>query len=406
MTARAWTAAAGFFAVLAAADLAGAQLAKRVLPQWFSDMPGSNPRTYSPIYHHGFRPLADTMQRFGPLLYPIRTNSLGLVDAAARVVDPGAKGCRVVFAGDSFTEGVGNAWAETFVGRVAARWAARGVEVLNEAAVSYSPTVHYRKMKHLIEDRGLRADAVLLFLDPGDIADEWEQYGLDAAGNVTARARDWIMRHQRGNPTAWDRLWFLAQDNSMVLHVLHDVSRRVGRAWHGPTRDPPRPPDPAPLPAPEPPLGPIAPPPILLGPEAVARRLPGAWEDHRARWTFDAGLYDKFGRYGLVKAAVMMDRLALLLREHDISLTLLVYPWPDHIVAGDRDSVQVRFWRQWARTRDAGFVDLFPLFLDAGEAKDVLDRYTIPRDFHWNAAGHALVADAVGRAIDPRRLCR
>ena len=406
MTARAWKAAAIFVAILAAADLAGAQIAKRVMPQWFSDMPGSNPRAYSPIYHHGFRPLADTMLRFGPLLYPIRTNSLALIDGTARVVDPGAKGCRVLFVGDSFTEGLGNAWADSFVGRLAALWAERGVEVLNAAAVSYSPTVHYRKVKHLIEGRGLRADAVLLFLDLSDVADEWEQYDFDAAGNVTARVRDWLIRRQDGNPTSWDRFWFLAQDNSIVLHAARELWLRVARPWQGAIFDRPRPPDPPSRPAPEPPLGRIEPPPILLGPEAVARRLPGRSDDHRARWTIEAGLYDKFGRYGLMKAAAMMDRLVLLLRERGISLTVLVYPWTELIVAGDRDSVQVRFWRQWARTRDAGFVDLFPLFLDAGEAKEVVDQYVIPRDFHWNAAGHALVADAVDRAIDPRRFCK
>lgn len=405
MTARAWKAVAVFVAILAALDLAGAQVAKRVLPQWFRDMPGSNPRAYSPIYHHGFRPRVDTMQRIGPLLYPTRTNSLGLIDAAAREVEPGAKGCRIMFAGDSFTEGLGNAWGDTFVGRLAARWSAHGIDVLNEAAVSYSPTVHYRKIKHLLEDHGLRVDAVLLFLDVGDIADEWEQYELDAAGNVTARARDWLMRHQRGNPTLWDRWWFQAQDNSMTIHLARDLARRLAGGG-GVLPDVPRPPDPAPRPAPEPPLGRIEPPPILVGPAAAARHLPSVRRDHRARWTVDQELYDKFGRFGLAKAAAMMDRLSMLLGERGVSLTVFVYPWPEQILAGDRDSVQVRYWRQWAETRRAGFVDLFPAFLGAGEARDVIDRYVIPLDFHWNAAGHALVADAVGRAIDPRRLCR
>ncbi|MCK6452154.1 MAG: SGNH/GDSL hydrolase family protein [Alphaproteobacteria bacterium] len=402
---RAWKAAAVFVAILAALDLAGAQVAKRVLPNWFRDMPGSNPRAFSPIYHHGFRPYADTKQRFGPLRYPIRTNSLGLIDGTARRVDAEAKGCRVMFAGDSFTEGLGNAWEDTFVGRLAARWADHGVDVLNEAAVSYSPTVHYRKIRHLLEDHGLRVDAVLLFLDVGDIADEWEQYELDDAGNVTARARDWLMRHQRGNPTPWDRLWFVAQDNSMTIHLARDLARRLA-GGDGALPNVPRPADPAPRPEPEPPLGRIEPPPILVGPEAAARHLPAVRRDYRARWTIDQDLYDKFGRFGLAKAAAMMDRLLILLRERGVSHSVFVYPWPEQILAGDRDSVQVRFWRQWAATRGAGFVDLFPSFLGAGEAKDVLDRFVIPLDFHWNAAGHALVADTVGRAYEPRRFCK
>lgn len=398
-----WKAAVLVVAVL---DLVGAQIAKRVLPGWFSDMPGSNPRVQSPVFHHGFRPLMSTMQRFGPRLYPLHTNSLGFIDGSARTIDPAGSGCRVLVMGDSFAEGLGNAWPDTFAGRLAARWAGQGMDVLNAAVVSYSPSVHFRKLKHLLDDRGLRVDAVLLFVDLSDVADEWEQYDFDSSGNVTARARDWIMRGGRGDATAWDRAWFRLQDNSMLVHLARDVGVRLLRRWQGPTEVVPRLPDPPSRAAPEPPLGGIAPPPIRLEPEAAARRVPDAWQDHRARWTIDAVLYDKFAAFGLAKAAAMMDRLLVLLRERRIDLTIFVYPWPDQIVAGDRDSVQVRFWRQWAATREVGFVDLFPLFLDAGPAAEVLSRYVIRRDFHWNEAGHALVADAVARAVDARRLCR
>ncbi|MCC7048758.1 MAG: hypothetical protein IT562_18730 [Alphaproteobacteria bacterium] len=399
-----WRALAIFGAVLLALDLGTAQIAKRVLPQWFSAMPGSSARASSTIYHHGFRPSVATKQRFGPLLYPIYTNSLAMVDGRARKVDPRAGGCRVLLMGDSFAEGVGNAWLDTFAGRLASAWALRGVEVLNAAAVSYSPTIHYRKLKYLLDEAGLRVDSVLLFLDLSDIADEWEQYELGPDGNVQGRAPDWLMRHDR-EASAWDRAWFLMQDNSAILHLLRDAAIRAGRGLWGEGQESQRPSPPPPRLAPVPPLGAIEPPPIVLTPEARARRLEGAWEDHRARWTIDQDRYDGFGRFGLAKAAAMMDRLVLLLRERLLPLTIVVYPWPDQIVAGDRDSVQVRFWRAWARTRGTGFIDLFPLFLDGGTPAEVIGRYVIPRDFHWNAAGHAMVAAAIDRQFDPRRSC-
>ncbi len=213
--------------------------------------------------------------------------------------------------GDSFTEGVGNAWADTFAGRLSAALAPKGVEVLNAGVVSYAPTVHWRKLRHLLDDRELRVDSVLLFLDLSDIADEWEVYDLDAQGNVTARVPDWLMRRQ-GQAGAFDRLLFLLQDNSVILHLVRDLYVRAARGWRGELPDAPRPADPPPRAMPVPPLGPIAPPAILLSPEARAKRLPGAWEDHRARWTFDQDRYEKFGRYGLVKAAAMTQRVRRL----------------------------------------------------------------------------------------------
>ena len=58
----------------------------------------------------------------------------------------------------------------------------------------------------------------------------------------------------------------------------------------------------------------------------------------------------------------------------------------------DRDSIQVVAWRDWAKKNNVGFVDLFPAFLDAGSPADVLSRFFIPFDIHWNAAGHGFVA--------------
>lgn len=399
-----WRAALAFVAILVACDIGLAQIAKRMLPQWFSDMPGSNPRAFSPIFHHGFRPTMDTWQRFGPILYKLRTNSLGMVDAAPREVDAKGGGCRLLLMGDSFTEGVGNAWADAFAGRLSAALAPKGAEVLNAGVVSYAPTVHWRKLRHLLDDRGLRVDSVLLFLDLSDIADEWEVYDLDAQGNVTARVPDWLMRRQ-GQPGQVDRLLFLLQDNSLTLHLFRDLYVRAERGWRGEPPDAPRPADPPPRAMPVPPLGAIEPPPILLDAEARARRLPGAWEDHRARWTFDQGRYDTFGRFGLVKAAAMMDRIVQELRARKIGLTVAIYPWPDQIVVGDRNSVQQRFWAAWAGSRGVALIDLFPLFLDAGDPRAVIDRYIIPRDFHWNAAGHALVADALLPRLDPTKFC-
>lgn len=383
-------------AILAVLDIGLAQIGKRVLPQWFTALPGNNPREFSAIYDHGFRPMMATWQRFGPLLYPLFTNSLGMVDAAPRVVDPKGGSCRLLLMGDSFTEGVGNAWPDTFAGRLAAALQPRGVEVLNGGVVSYAPTVHWRRLRYLLEDRGLRVDAVLLFLDLSDIADEWEVYGLDARGNVTARMVDWMMRRDR-EVTGWDRAWAFLQDNSLLLHLSQELGHRALRHWRGEPEDPQRPAPPPPREPPVPPMGALETPDILLDDAARALRLPGVWEDHRARWTFDQARYDQFGRFGLLKAAAAMDRIALLLRERKLPLTVVIYPWVDQIVVGDRNSVHQRFWRQWAQSRGVPLIDLFPLFLDAGDAKGVIERYVIPRDFHWNAAGHALVADALLR---------
>ena len=114
----------------------------------------------------------------------------------------------------------------------------------------------------------------------------------------------------------------------------------------------------------------------------------------KVRWTVDDALFESTGRPGLQKAKALMDRLHAFLTERGLSLTVAVYPWPDQIVERDLDSRQVRFWKHWTKERGAGFIDLFPYFIDGRDPAAVIRQYFIPYDVHFNSAGHALVAKA------------
>src|SRR5262249_28596362 len=88
----------------------------------------------------------------------------------------------------------------------------------------------------------------------------------------------------------------------------------------------------------------------------------------RARWTIDKRLMEKWGKHGLELAGANLDKLVGLCREWECKVTLIVYPWPDNVVAGDRDSIQVRHWRAWSTERGVRFVDAFaPFFEDPSE---------------------------------------
>lgn len=393
---------------IAALDVGLAQIAKRMLPQWYSTMPASNPRMASPIYHHGLRPMMDVKTRVGPAVYSLATNSLGMVDAKPRTIDPRGKACRYLVIGDSFTEGFGVGWEKSFAGILAGRWAERGVDLLNAGVVSYSPTIYYRRIRHLIEDQKLQFGAAVVFIDMGDPSDEWRSYDLDAKGDVVPIGHVWQIRPMR-DPTWRDQVRFWIQDNWVIAQLVKDLAGKLRKPRKPAAVRPGTVPAPPPLPhrpvAPLP-LGEIAVPPPLSGAPVPPPGFVGTLGVENARWSIDPEAWIGWGREGTLVAAERMDRLALLLRQHNIKLTVAVYPWPDQLFAGDRDSAQTRFWREWARTRNAGFIDLFPAFFNGDDALTTIRRYFVPGDFHWNAAGHALVADRVDREIEPRQACR
>ena len=305
-------------------------------------------RTRSPIYHHELKPNMTVPEVFwGPTEFTAVTNSLGFRDREVRTVPPSSDRYRVLFMGDSFTEAVGVDYDESFVGLVGERLKSDGVEVLNGAAVSYSPAIYFRKTKELLENRGLRFDQMVVFMDISDTEDE-VSYDFDQAGNV--------VRTDQGGTAARPIDWRkLAKENSMLLQ-----GASIAREWLRP-----------PLPAPWPP------------------------EDTRCTWTFDAAAFESFGRRGLERGAANMDRLLALLRAHQIPLSLVVYPWPCQMRVGDLNSRQVEFWGDWASRNDVRFLSLFSDFIpESAEARATIYRHEFVRgDVHWTKEGHKRVAD-------------
>src|SRR5262249_10554474 len=106
-------------------------------------------RTEHPIFHHSLRPNFDGPAQWGSYLYRIHTNNLGFLDEAPRNVAKMPTRKRFVFIGDSFTEGLGYPWEQTFVGLLSRSLGE--AEILNAAVSSYSPTAYYIKIKWLLD---------------------------------------------------------------------------------------------------------------------------------------------------------------------------------------------------------------------------------------------------------------
>jgi len=346
---RATVAALAFVSVLGT-DLLFTRVYRRFVPPV---PPANGLRTPSDRYHHDLRPRASVEDEvWGPRRSPYRTNSLAFRDRAVREVPLRSGRPRIVFIGDSFTEGVGVAYEDSFVGRVDAALARRGVEVLNAGVISYCPIIYYRKVRHLLEDVGLRFDALVVYVDIGDIQDE-VTYKLDAEGNVRSRP---VRRVQE---LAADQ-----QHGGRGFYRYPRLKKFLDRNT------------------------------LLWSHAYVALERLFPMEGNRAGlWTMHDDAFEAYGREGLELARENMDRLHDLVRRHGIALTVAVYPWPDQIRHRDLGSKQVTSWSEWAAAHGAGFIDHFPRFIGASPPDEVLDRYFIPGDVHWNEEGHRLIAE-------------
>lgn len=300
----------------------------------------------SPVYHHDLKPNSHGRIGFGMVRpYDLFVNSLGFRDTEICEVPLSTSLYRMVFIGDSFTEGTFSSYPKSFVGIVKENLKGHQVDVLNAAVASYSPAIYYRKIKYLIETVGLKFDELVVFIDISDIKDE-TIYFLDRDLNVQSRHKEIMKLSTRRF------VWKKMSNNSVLWRLIDTLKKQLQ----------------------------------LNQKKYIINHL-------HSLWTVDPEAFETYGRKGLINAEKHMNLLLELLRANGIKLTISVYPWPDQIYRHDLDSKQVQFWEAWAKKNHVLFINHFPDFINEKNWREMLDEYFIPGDVHWNAKGHRLVAE-------------
>jgi hypothetical protein len=283
----------------------------------------------------------------GRARYPFESDGYGFHTSACAGNDVAAERDRTVFVvGDSFTEGIGLPFEQTFAGLHACAWRERH----GRAQPRHR---HLQPGDLLAEDRGVGAPAQLpadgdrCLLDISDVLNDAVDY-IDAGDRVLVMPRPFERRAKQ----------FLKR-NSTIFAVLTEFRDR----------------------------------------HFTARGAGGTLviDNETSMWTVDARLYDAWGKRGLERNAANHSKIVRQCAEWKCRLTLVVYPWPDQLADNDRDSIQVR---DWSARNHVRFVEVFSPFFTA-PAAETLARNYIPNDFHFNPAGNRLVFETVWQTIDP-----
>lgn len=335
-------------------------------------------RRPDPWYHHGLVAGASGTTRWGTgEPYAFATNSLACVDRSARQVPLESERRRALLMGDSFTEGIGVPFAQSFAGLLEQRLAPDGCEVLNAGVVSFSPHLYRLRLEHLLRQVGLQIDDLVVLIDMSDIQDEvlYRNFEPHVPG-ATERAAQGLGR--------------LLRRSSFVLHFLdrHLAAKRreAKRELYGLSDSPPW-------------LDYFWLDNIDTEPMAdpTFRRVRLDWDD-------DDMVDNRWGKLGIELALANMDGVAELCREFGITLTVAVYPWPPQIAKGELDSRQIGLWRAFCERQGATFVDLFPTFVAPTDTtpEAVRSGEFLAGDVHWNALGHVRVANALEPVLRAR----
>ena len=104
-------------------------------------------------YHHDLRPNSHWVENWGWQTSKIYTNNLGFKDKEIRNVK--FKENNIFFIGDSFTEGLGVEYENSFVGIIENKITSEfdNFTVLNAGLSSYSPIIYLSKFNYLIKKK-------------------------------------------------------------------------------------------------------------------------------------------------------------------------------------------------------------------------------------------------------------
>ena len=314
-------------------------------------------------FHHGIKPNSEGVDTYGPYSAKYFSNSMGLRDEKIRSVSLVADHPRIIFIGDSFTEGGPIQWEKTFVGRISGALKSQGVEVLNAGVASYCPTTERVKLRYLLRTQGLKVDRVVLCLDISDLKDEF-YYEEGADGKVQQVAygpfREKAKKLHRADAIC-DWLEIRVEKNFVILGAIIRNSRLTWRRHASSTG--------------------------VVEYDAIP--------DWAYNWPDYRGPYEELVEKGLARTKSEMTLLAQELKKLGVPLTLVVYPWPQQVKAGTRPSRCETEWSRWAQENNAQFISLFPVFVNQESAEQVIRKYYWKNDAHWNEEGHRLVADAL-----------
>ncbi len=335
-------------------DMAAAQL-----------LPRREIGTPSRYYHHDLKKSYKLNRHIENRRFTLYTNSLGFIDASNRNVPLKSDKFRILFMGDSFTEGIGYPYDQTFVGLLAKHADPAIVEVLNAGVRSYSPKLYYLKTKYLVETLGLKFNHIYVLIDISDIQDEiaYENYVPGDLSYRLARCDVWLKDH------------FISY-RQLTENIFGEALSEFRQKVFG-TDD-------------------------MIHAWGSRRDLWGDVIDYvreRGEWLTNEEVYNKWGKRGIELAQENMSLLYRLCKRHGIGMTIVVYPWPYQVMHQQLDCLQVKIWKDFAENLKIEFVNCFPYFIDQSDPVANVRKFFLTNDVHWNDKGHSLMADIIVKSI-------
>ena len=321
---------------------------------------GKIKRVDHPVYHHGLKANVKMKTAKGfDGYYNFCTDNHGF---RYKCDQQRGKKFDYGFMGDSFTEGASVTYEDSFVGIFEQN---SKKKVANLGVVSYAPKIYLSKLNYLLK-KGYEFKHVVVVIDISDLYDDDVYYRV---------VKDYIVdeNYERGKRLKLRK--FLRKNfpfTNFYMFVIKNLNT------------------------------------VGYSPKNVSNQKPIFHKDViiKASWTYSPD--DKIdGYWGSIKNAQKsliktMTELHRILDDKGISLSLVIYPWPQQLENDIVDSKHVVMWKKFCENKCTNFINLFPVFFKEKETNGFLEtykKYYWWNDMHFNVEGNKVVAREISKIL-------
>ena len=330
-------------------------------------------RIYHPIFHHTFAPsIGDTITQWGSKLsHNICTNEYGFISKCSPKKEDFYE---IIFIGDSFTEGVGHKYDDTFVGLIQNKL---NLPIANMAVKSYSTKIYLSKTKYFLE-KGLKFKHLVVFIDISDLIDDSNDYILTK--NFIIKDKKLGKRIETfvnvNFPLLDYFIFYLKTENIIKSFNFIKKIKYISKKEE-----------------------------IVLNNSGnlISDNKAQEWQlrsDLKSQWTYSKTNqikgYDLPIDVAINEQIKTMTELYELLKKNNIKLSVAVYPWPQTIIYDKPENLMKTTWENFCKNKCSNFINMFPLFMNdesLAVKRNTIERYYIENDFHFNFEGNKLISE-------------
>ncbi len=316
-------------------------------------------------FHHLIDSEIYVNELWGKKKYKVKTNELSMRIANDDNFKVDKEKNYIGFVGDSFVYGSGIDYKDHFISKLDNK----KNNFLNLGYVSYSPSIYFKRIEHLILNEKIKFKSIFLFIDHSDIQDEGQFYREDINGNIV---RKWINDNDVRSKNRKYLIKNYLKKNSFIYKLYENIS--------GPS--------------------------ISKSTENCLQKGKGLnYKKYLDVNRFGYSYIDEITNQNWVdegtnKTLNYLDKIKLMSEKYNFKLIIVYYPSALEVIDNvkSKKSKHFNLLSEWSSNNKIDLINTNDDFMYENNSNDYLNNF-IHCDVHWNQNGHKIISNNLKKII-------